>query len=76
MENGNAAIKFEESSLQQQLQSIDWDSERQLISSLSKLQELESKVCAIFLLNACASHNDCFTLMISATNDDTPFLDP
>ncbi|OKL62207.1 hypothetical protein UA08_02452 [Talaromyces atroroseus] len=44
VQQGNAAIKLEESSLQQQLQSIDWDSERQLISSLSKLQELESKI--------------------------------
>jgi hypothetical protein len=43
--NGNAAIKLEEqASLNQQFQSIDWDSERQLISSLAKLQELESKV--------------------------------
>ncbi|KUL87631.1 hypothetical protein ZTR_05839 [Talaromyces verruculosus] len=39
--NGPIVIKAED---QQQFQSIDWDSERQLISSLAKLQELESKV--------------------------------
>lgn len=41
------AIKLEDEqqpTLNQQFQSIDWDSERQLISSLAKLQELESKV--------------------------------
>lgn len=50
--NGTTPIKLEEqlqASLNQQLQSIDWDSERQLISSLAKLQELESKVCALSL---------------------------
>ncbi|KAF3407786.1 hypothetical protein DPV78_000440 [Talaromyces pinophilus] len=45
--NGPIAIKAEDqqqSTLNQQLQSIDWDSEQQLISSLAKLQELESKI--------------------------------
>lgn len=45
--NGATTIKLEDQeqpTLNQQLESIDWDSERQLISSLAKLQELESKV--------------------------------
>lgn len=45
--NGPIDIKAEDQrqpTLNQQFQSIDWDSERQLISSLAKLQELESKV--------------------------------
>jgi hypothetical protein len=44
--NGTTAIKLEDQqpTLNEEFQSIDWDSERQLISSLAKLQELESKV--------------------------------
>ncbi|EED18688.1 conserved hypothetical protein [Talaromyces stipitatus ATCC 10500] len=42
--DGNTAVKLEESSLNQHFQSIDWDSERQLVTSLAKLQELESKI--------------------------------
>ncbi|KAF4998932.1 hypothetical protein F66182_16291 [Fusarium sp. NRRL 66182] len=45
--NGATTIKLEDQeqpTLNQQLESIDWDSERQLISSLAKLQELESKI--------------------------------
>ena len=47
IKNGPIAIKAEDqqqSTLNQQFKSIDWDSEQQLISSLAKLQELESKV--------------------------------
>lgn len=42
--NNNTPVKTEETSLHEQLQTIDWDSERQLVSSLAKLQELETKV--------------------------------